>query len=122
MHIDYKILQSVDKVRGCLLVAIDRATRYVIIGQLHIRTAQVTVRALREILEEFPYPVHTIVTDNDGAFTDKYAVHKIGKPKGQPSGTHLFDVVCKEYGIKHKLIAPFRPQTNGMVERFSPYI
>ena len=105
--------------KGNVLVAIDRARRYVIIRQLHIRTAQVTAQALREILEEFPYPVHTIMTDNDGSFTDKYAIYKIGKPKRQPSGSHLFDVVCKEYGIKHKLITPYRPQTNSMVERFN---
>ena len=36
--------------------------------------------------------VHTILTDNDGAFTDRFAVHKKGKPAGQPTGTHRLDV------------------------------
>jgi len=42
-----------------------------------------------------------------------------GKPEGKPSGNHPFDRVCAEKGIDHRLTKPFRPQTNGLVERFN---
>ena len=31
----------------------------------------------------------------------------------------MFDVLCKQSDIKHRLIPPRHPQTNGMVERFN---
>ena len=42
-----------------------------------------------------------------------------GKPEGKPSGNHPFDRACAETGIEHRLTRPYRPQTNGMAERFN---
>jgi hypothetical protein len=42
-----------------------------------------------------------------------------GKPEGKPSGSHPFDTVCANAKIEHRLTKPFKPQTNGMVERFN---
>ena len=42
-----------------------------------------------------------------------------GKPEGKPSGNHPFDMVCAKTKIDHRLTKPFKPQTNGMVERFN---
>jgi transposase InsO family protein len=42
-----------------------------------------------------------------------------GKPRDKPSGKHPFDRVCATAGIEHRLTRPFRPQTNGVVERFN---
>ena len=59
------------------------------------------------------FKVHTILTDKGSEFTDRFAR---GKDEG-PTGKHPMDQLCLIYGIKHKLTRPYRPQTNGMVER-----
>jgi transposase InsO family protein len=46
-------------------------------------------------------------------------VDKKGKPHDKPSGDHPFDRICARHAITHRLTQPFRPQTNGMVERFN---
>ena len=48
-----------------------------------------------------------------------FAVDKKAKPHDEPSGEHAFDRICAQRLITHRLIRPFRPQTNGMVERFN---
>ena len=65
------------------------------------------------------WKAHTILTDNGSEFTDRFAVDKKGKPPDKPSGQHPFDRLCARHAITHRLTRPFRPQTNGMVERFN---
>ncbi len=36
-----------------------------------------------------------------------------------PTGWHTFDQGCAGQGVEHCLILSYRPQTNGMVERFN---
>jgi transposase InsO family protein len=119
IHLDLKYLPPLRRQRAYAFVAIDRATRYVYV-EIHRNRSGATARAfLERFLKHFPYDVHTILTDNGSEWTDRFAVDKKNKPKGKPSGDHPVDQLCLENGISHKLTRPFRPQTNGMVERFN---
>lgn len=119
IHIDLKVLTKLNKQPSYVFVAIDRATRFVIAEIIYKRDAATINQCLKRFLSEFPHKVHTILTDNDGAFTDRFAVSKKGKKPNVPTGTHPFDVTCQENDIEHRLIKPGHPQTNGMVERFN---
>ena len=67
-------------------------------------------RTLREVVEAFPYAIHTVLTDNGMAFADlpKYRDGPTARWMG-----HIFDRVCRENGIEHRLTKPYHPWTNG---------
>ena len=64
---------------------------------------------LRGVVQAFPYPLHTVLTNNGMAFAE------LPKNRGRHVaietmfGGHIFDRVCKEHGITHKLIKPYHP-------------
>ncbi len=62
-----------------------------------------------------PIRIRTILTDNGNEFTDRL----FGLRKRAATGAHLFDLLCAELGIEHRLTPPKSPQTDGMVERFN---
>ncbi len=115
VHLDLKHLTRLRSQPSYVFVAIERATRFVHVEIITNRDAETVAACLQRFLDAFGYPVHTILTDNGGEFTDRFASGE-DRP---PTGEHPADRVCAKRGIKHKLTRPFRPQTNGMVERFN---
>ena len=69
---------------------------------------------LRNLIEKVPYKIHTILTDNGVQFTNL--------PKNRNALPHIFDRICKECGIEHRLTLPAHPWTNGQVERMNKTI
>jgi transposase InsO family protein len=71
---------------------------------------------LREVVEVFPYRIHTVLTDNGMAFADlpKYRDGPTARWMG-----HIFDRVCREHGIEHRLTKPYHLWTNGQAERMN---
>jgi transposase InsO family protein len=119
IHVDIKYLSRLDRVSSYAFVAIDRATRFVYLEIQARRDGATAAAFLERFLALFPLPVHTILSDNGGEWTDRFAVDKKAKPAGRPSGNHPVDRFCRHHNIVHRLTRPFRPQTNGMVERFN---
>jgi transposase InsO family protein len=119
VHIDVKYLPPLNRRRSYAYVAIDRATRFVYLEILPDRRGETAAAFLTRFLGQFPLNVHSILTDNGSEFTDRFAVDKKAKPHDKPSGAHPFDRACAQRAITHRLTRPFRPQTNGMVERFN---
>ena len=119
VHIDLKHLPALQRRKSYAFVAIDRATRYVYLEIHPRRDADTAAGFLKRFLAHFPHRVHTILTDNGSEFTDRFAVDMKDKPHNRPSGRHPFDRLCAKRKIDHRLTRPYRPQTNGLAERFN---
>ena len=116
VHVDIKYLPAMadEQGRTYLFVAIDRASRWVYLERHRAKSRKSAVRFLKRLHEQAAFRIHTLLTDNDLAFTDRFT-----QKDRRPSGRHAFDALCARYGIEHRLTPPRRPQTNGLVERFN---
>ena len=117
VHVDIKYLPMMpdDPQKRYLLVGIDRATRWVYMKIAMDKTAKTATQFLKELGDKCPVKIETLLTDNGKEFTDRFSTQ--GERK--PTGRHVFDKMCAELSIDHRLIPPKHPQTNGMVERFN---
>ncbi len=102
-----------------MFLAIDRVTKFVHVAFVEADTKLNGAALLREVVAAFPYRIHTVLTDNGMAFAD------LPKNRGRHPeiealfGGHIFDRVCREHGIEHKLTKPYHPWTNGQAERMN---
>ncbi len=94
-----------------LFVAVDRTSKFVHARLYRQARRKQTAEFLENTLQQLPYRVHTVLTDNGAQFAKRRGTESY-KP-------HQFDVVCHRYGIEHRLTRPFHPWTNGQVERMN---
>jgi transposase InsO family protein len=118
VHVDLKHLPRLKGQAAYVFVAIERTTRFVHAEIIQDRSGETVAACLGRFLEAFGHPVHTILTDNGSEFTDRFGDAR-WRRRDQGTGKHPFDKICQAQGVKHKLTRPYRPQTNGMVERFN---
>lgn len=109
-HIDIAEVQTAQgKLR--LFVGIDRTSKFAYAELYQEAGKMVAAQFLRNLIAAVPYTIHTVLTDNGIQFTNharhKYAFH------------HIFDRVCDEHGIEHRLTKINHPWTNGQVERMN---
>ena len=116
VHLDIKYLPQLpeESARCYLYAAIDRASKWVYFEIRDDRKAATARSFVNNLLQRAPFRLTHLLTDNDGAFTDR-----LNRPDGKPSGKHPVDQLCAAQGIAHRLIPPRQPQTNGLVERFN---
>jgi transposase InsO family protein len=109
-HIDIAAVRT-EEGKLSLVVAVDRACKFAY-AELHAEANNmVAAQCLRNVRAAIPDKIHTVLTDNGIQFTnrkrDLYAFH------------HIFDRVCREYGLDHRLTKTNHPWTNGQVERMN---
>ena len=94
-----------------LFVAIDRTSKFAFARLVESAGKMEAAQFLRELIAAVPYQIHTVLTDNGVQFT----------PRKQDvrDGRHIFDRVCDEHGIEHRLTKVNHPWTNGQVERMN---
>ena len=109
-HIDIAEVRTAEG-KLYLFVAIDRTSKFVFAKLHEQKTRPVAAQFLRDLIKAVPYRIHTILTDNGIQFAnrarDKYAFKL------------LFDQICEQNGIEHRLTKPNHPWTNGQVERMN---
>jgi IS30 family transposase len=116
VHIDSSELRHADG-KLVMFLAIDRVSKFCCVA-FHDRAGKREgADFLRQVVETFPYRIHTVLTDNGMAFADlpKYR----NTPTSRLFGPHIFDRVCQEHGIEHRLTKPYHPWTNGQAERMN---
>jgi transposase InsO family protein len=97
-----------DGTEAKIVTGIDDHSRYCVICQVVMRaTGRAVCLAFAAALRQFGVP-EEVLTDNGKQFTDRFG-------KG---GEVLFDRICRDNGIIHRLTPPRTPTTTGKVERF----
>ncbi len=102
-----------------MFLAIDRVSTFVHVAFYNANTKLNGAAFLREVVAAFPYQIHTVLTDNGMAFADLPRNRGRYPQTEAIFGGHIFDRVCKEHGITHKLTKPYHPWTNGQAERMN---
>jgi len=102
LHMDVKELPKIGGERKYLFVAIDRATRMVYLKFCDRKRGEDAEDFAREVVRFFPFKIKKVLTDNGKEFLSE-----------------AFRRYLEVEGIKQKRTRPYRPQTNGMVERFN---
>jgi transposase InsO family protein len=95
-----------------MFLAIDRVSKFTHVAFLDANTKLNGAAFLREVVQTFPYKIHTVLTDNGVAFTPNASTR-------WDLSRHIFDRVCDEHGIEHRLTRPYHPWTNGQAERMN---
>src|ERR671932_1075687 len=87
---------------------VDDHSRFCVMATVVVRaTGRAVCLAFAQALQRYGVP-EEVLTDNGKQFTDRFG-------KG---GEVLFDRICRDNGIAHRLTAPASPTTTGKVERF----
>ena len=103
IQVDVKFLDFISptgkKVKRFQYTAIDDATRARVLKIYEKHTQENAIKFIDQVVERFPFRIHTVRTDNGHEFQAKFHWH------------------VEDLGITHTYIKPRTPRLNGKVER-----
>ena len=111
VHIDITTLR-LGKKKWYLFVGIDRVCKYCYVELYERMTQKNAQKFLGNLVLNFPFKIHTVLTDNGSQFTYSALLEHL-KPKNK---IHIFDQTCTANHIEHRLTKFRHPWTNGQVE------
>ena len=82
------------------LIVVDSHSKWLEVELMHSITSEATIEKLREMFARYGIP-QQLVSDNGPQFT-----------------LQEFSNFANTNGIKHTLVAPYHPRSNGQAERF----
>jgi transposase InsO family protein len=99
-----------------MFLAIDRVSKFTYVEFHEQANTMIGAAFLRSVIAVFPYKIRIVLTDNGIQFADS--------PRNRCGPTarwrvHIFDQICNEHGIEHRLTRPYHPWTNGQAERMN---
>lgn len=112
-HIDIAQVQTAEG-KLQLFVAIDRTSKFAFARLEESATVHSAAAFLKALIEAVPYDIHTVLTDNGTQFCD------LPSRRSGPTATlrlHMFDRVCFENGIGHRLTKPNHPWTTDVIDK-----
>jgi len=111
VHIDLKYLPALRNARNDFeFAAVDDFSREAVVSIRTDATSLAAATFLEHVAATLSYPIEAVLTDNAFAFTMRHAHHAERLTR--------FQQVCASLGIRHYLLRPYAPQSNGKVERF----
>ena len=111
LHLDLKFLPALRNARNDFeFAAVDDFSREAVVSIHTEQTSAVAAAFLEHVLGTLPYRVDAVLTDNAFAFTMRHTHHADRLTR--------FQQVCAAHDIRHYLLRPYAPQSNGKVERF----
>ena len=111
LHLDLKFLPALRNARNDFeFAAIDDFSREAVVAIRTEQTSDSAAAFLEHVVRTLRYPVEAVLTDNAMAFTMRYAHHADRLTR--------FQQACASLGIRHYVLKPYAPQSNGKVERF----
>jgi len=110
VHVDLKYLPALENRAEFEFAAVDDFTREAVVWIAGARTAWNATTFLEHLVAALPYPIEAVLTDNDLVFTMRCAYYRHRRTR--------FEQACQSLGIRHRLLRPRAPESNGKVERF----
>jgi transposase InsO family protein len=111
VHIDLKYLPALRNARNDFeFAAVDDFSREAVVSIRTEATSAAAANFLEHVAATLPYAIEAVLTDNAFAFTMRHALHSDRLTR--------FQQACTAFGIRHYLLRPYAPQSNGKVERF----
>jgi transposase InsO family protein len=111
LHLDLKFLPALRNARHDFeFAAIDDFSREAVVRIQTDQTSAAAAAFLEHVVATLPYRVEAVLTDNAFAFTMRHAHHSDRLTR--------FQQACQALAIRHYVVRPYTPQSNGKVERF----